>query len=740
MGRFIIGLKEAELLLSKFDKEKSDTDEDSDPIIEALATRLMFQLCTTTRSHQSTMLKPTLRQQLASLRTFKNEIQKAKEDIDLEVNENRNVSATIGIYRILCELCICCDTPHSFKKAGYSCLSALMSFHLMKEDQAVNKVFNDMHVSVIESILYPIQQKRLWKEPIQTLFDAFTYDPMKDTILEQPEYVNALLRLSLSEGSQKSEILKNVNSTRLRGDNFNEEEQTRNGVVGLDVLDAVESSLEICSTLKAIFTPIIQMNIYLDHHDSTNIQEKLALYDEIIDSLIKPLMYCQATSTDALIVGGVCYSQILLMKWALESKDNESFRSTAYGFFLKMIGHDIENCDISFEDYMDSDSNNNMGSLNGMREKLPDIMVMKGLTSTLSDTILALPINEIKSQNDRQIFLIDRIASYMMALCHNSSNDAIRLWSLKGLDTIMGRCRGIILLSKSESKYDEFSKHVVALANEILHLSLIIFDSPPCKQIGSAIPGLFKSLVNLIEVLDDQSKSMDILVKQVLTQPPSRKGKYVALDALLYKIGATKLLEISQCIGSHDLVTSFIHEISERGNSAGAVAELLGKILSLLRNEMHLNAGVDLHRDGETKKERRKREKKIANGDERINIFNDDDDDDDIRLLSGWFEIWVPQFAEALIFSKTSRQSHISSYCLPLIMTMVGGTARKTDACHSFAALLDEISNINTDHDKMIWAKLEVCSILLNFERIATIYLSLTMYFLFQFRSYDMQV
>jgi len=69
--------------------------------------------------------------------------------------------------------------------------------------------------------------------------------------------------------------------------------------------------------------------------------------------------------------------------------------------------------------------------------------------------------------------------------------------------------------------------------------------------------------------------------------------------------------------------------------------------------------------------------------------------------------VWVQPFASALLCSRPSRQSHISSYCLPLIATMVGGTARKVDASHCFAALLNEV-NLMGEADSVLWAKLEI--------------------------------
>merc|ERR1740124_1798083 len=43
--------------------------------------------------------------------------------------------------------------------------------------------------------------------------------------------------------------------------------------------------------------------------------------------------------------------------------------------------------------------------------------------------------------------------------------------------------------------------------------------------------------------------SMDILVRQLLAQPHNRKGRYEALEALLPKVGASKLIRLGATVG-----------------------------------------------------------------------------------------------------------------------------------------------------------------------------------------------
>jgi len=217
-----------------------------------------------------------------------------------------------------------------------------------------------------------------------------------------------------------------------------------------------------------------------------------------------------------------------------------------------------------------------------------------------------------------------------------------------------------------------------------------------------------------------ETKSIDVLVRRVLAQPSTRKGKYVALEALLPKVGASKLIELAEAplsgsSSSSSLISSFLSEIGRRGNSSGAVAELLGKLISMLRVEMHKGAGIDLceHQEG-NKKERRKLQKIKRQAKEGTVSTEKAVEEEHIMLLEGWNKLWAPPLAAALLGSDASTRTNIASFCLPLLITFVGGKSSRVDASHAFAILLDEVSNQgdddanNRDVDAILWAKFEV--------------------------------
>ena len=70
-------------------------------------------------------------------------------------------------------------------------------------------------------------------------------------------------------------------------------------------------------------------------------------------------------------------------------------------------------------------------------------------------------------------------------------------------------------------------------------------------------------------------------------------------------IGATSLIDYA----GDTLVSSLISGICDRGNNAGAISELLGKLLFQLRLDMDDQAGLVKRSTAVNKKERRRMEK-----------------------------------------------------------------------------------------------------------------------------------
>ena len=102
----------------------------------------------------------------------------------------------------------------------------------------------------------------------------------------------------------------------------------------------------------------------------------------------------------------------------------------------------------------------------------------------------------------------------------------------------------------------------------------------------------------------------------------------------------------------------------------------------------------------------------------------------ELPFLPAWAAIWAPPLANALVSGSVSERKHISSRLIPLLITIVGEQRRRHAASHAFCFLLDQIeaqrehkfdtrekvesyaSESETRSDKILWAKLEVSSVM----------------------------
>ena len=299
-------------------------------------------------------------------------------------------------------------------------------------------------------------------------------------------------------------------------------------------------------------------------------------------------------------------------------------------------------------------------------------------------------------------------------------------------------------------------KEATDTADQALEVVLSMWESPQCRRIRKCVPGLFHCIICLMNVVDDghghgyghghdhghrrgeddvssSFTSIERLTKKVLKQPSNRKGRYIAIQALLPIIGATKLMELHNDGESDEgrtngdnttssLLSSLVHAVGNRGNNAGVVAALLGKVASTLCDEMHLHAGIDLGiTDGGNKKQRRReriRKRTAAAAAATANTTTNNAttlpkkeimmETSQSQLLPIWIEAWAIPLAQELLGANGTRRNRIASFCLPLVVTMVSGgggggcggcgSMRRLEACHAFAVLLDQVELQSQSH------------------------------------------
>ena len=442
--------------------------------------------------------------------------------------------------------------------------------------------------------------------------------------------------------------------------------------MGNDVVPTVDRTIEIASTLKLLMTPLLaRMDAPLD-----SVTSELVILHHFLWTAIN----CSAMHSDGLSKVSVAFGLTSLAEWQGKPDIEALARQT-----LLHVSH---------------------------AKHLPPLNVLatfQGIAATLPDEILV-----------KQEILRHPLASTLLSYAEAETDPAARLSALRGLHTVLNRCLSIL---KSPNLPLPFTNYIPILVESTLKIVLECWENPPGKQVASAIPGLFKSLVPLLDSLPTQSgTSLNVLVKRILDQPPNRKGRYIALETLLPLVGPKVLMEA----GDGELISSLICGIGDRGDNSSAIADLLGKLLSKLREEMDTDAGKNI--DLSTILNKKRRRKTLG-----AKISNDGNTDalDNIeeisRLLPEWIHLWAPSIAKNLLDDSAVKRKQIASFCIPLMVTIVGGPTRRLDATFAFAALLDELmtqfetrDNDNSLHMEPIsasyvtlderyhWAKFEV--------------------------------
>jgi hypothetical protein len=144
------------------------------------------------------------------------------------------------------------------------------------------------------------------------------------------------------------------------------------------------------------------------------------------------------------------------------------------------------------------------------------------------------------------------------------------------------------------------------------------------------------------------------------------------------------------------LISSLINGVCEGGNNSRAACDLLVKILSSLKTEMHDKGSVKLddlvH---ENRKQRRKREDRAKKGNASLSKINtassSSDESSPSSLLPSWMKLWIGPTAAAMLQQNKLYRSQISSLFLPQISSLIGRSMHRVDVCHIFSCLLDEL-------------------------------------------------
>ena len=282
----------------------------------------------------------------------------------------------------------------------------------------------------------------------------------------------------------------------------------------------------------------------------------------------------------------------------------------------------------------------------------------------------------------------------------------VRLAALKGVRTLASRSISLLGDPSRVSIDENQIKMMKNVSDALLETVLQAWENPPTRKMGNSLPSVFQAVVDWKEILEKVSEKSDgseifmlnSLIDRLLSIPPYRKGRYMALECLLPKVGARRILSgVNNC--SNSLLFDLLNGVGDIGHNTGAMADLWAKLLRSLFMDTHNLI------DDKATRSNRKNTNPIGTG--------------AISVSKEWLDTWVPSLADALIAVEWKRRKRISSFCLPRVFVMV--CDRVDAAAQSFAALLDHVGNLSrlsradipskereTNADRLLWAVMEI--------------------------------
>lgn len=290
------------------------------------------------------------------------------------------------------------------------------------------------------------------------------------------------------------------------------------------------------------------------------------------------------------------------------------------------------------------------------------LSMVQGIAATLESQSLTISVDDTSA--------LEACWRYSLHSCQVATDPMVRWAAIKGLSTLASRWKQLAQTSDSLT-----SERQDPLIQETLQVVLQAWENPPLKKLGTAIPGVFTSLVNL---LSEQQRND--LCCTVLNQPLTRKGRYLALEILLPYFPPGQSLQVE----------SLLDGIGDRGPNTGPIADLWTKILGYSWEQQQLLSPSCVATD----------------------------------RLENWMSQWVPSLSRALVLGKLSRRKQVSSFCIVRIFDLM----KQTESLQPYLGttlvqLLNQIAALKAEPpaqsqtiavvtesiaDRVLWAHLEL--------------------------------
>lgn len=422
-----------------------------------------------------------IRPQLQALQAYKSKVLHIKRSGEIGAQHDE----LVGTYKLLLEWGMSHVIPSPLKRAIQSNLGTLES--IIDQQEAYR-----IRAQVTASLFDDDAQQQYWSDPLGTLFEMLNYESTRCITVKESDMSVKCLELLVRE----SDALQPILDENAFGNNDSPETVTRRAVAA-----ATEKCAFIANTLKLFLTALLSSSSSM-----TEETMRLAPLMETMQLFLKSGLTCRGMPADELNVIGVVYGQALLFHWKISSQDDSTSSFIAN-----------KAADKVFEVTSDE----------ALLPPLNKLAVVQGITATIP--------NEALVEHSPPIFS-DPLATYVLKQCRTATGAAVRLSALRTLHTLINRC---VALMSTPLMEEWHLSYVNQLTNDTLEVVLQSWESPPARQVATAVPGLFRSLIALLRKSDGlngtASSNLNTLVKRILDLPSNRKVRGYWILSVCYQ-------------------------------------------------------------------------------------------------------------------------------------------------------------------------------------------------------------
>jgi hypothetical protein len=395
-----------------------------------------------------------------------------------------------------------------------------------------------------------------------------------------------------------------------------------------------------------------------------------------LEALVSRLMKCPTMPTEGFNTLGIVFAKL-----HLQGKSNSTLQQSVSRAAILAVQH------------LDEDTSTTGTSSTPPLSGLARLSIVQGIAATLDLKRLLCVVSKQEEGESSSSSSTPLEECWKYSL-HGSqvATDSMDRWAaLKGLSTLASRWMQYQQQQQQQQQHqgeegentineESFSSTHVhserfnALIQETLEVVLQAWENPPLRKLGTAIPGIFQTLVQLLPPLKRQE-----LCRTVLDQPLNRKGRYLALEILLPYFSSDN--NDSSLIRADSLLEG----VGDRGPNSGAIADLWIKLLGYSWNQ----------------------------NDEKLKPS---------RSFSEWTSQWVPSLSRALVEGDLSRRKQVAAFSIVRLLDWMKRTkSLQAHLSESVVLLFTNIGRLASGEtasvvpvsvesvtDRVLWAHLEL--------------------------------